>query len=266
MHEFQLHYTKPLWDKFFGLFGTNAESVFGHYTAENAVPWYTVMFVLAALFTLLVIFLLKPRKLSVDEPGYGQLTLETGVLAIRDLLVDNVGPHGMKYLPVIGTFGFLILISNLMGLVPGLMSPTASTSVTFALGISSFVYYNAIGIKENGLVGHLRHFAGPIIMLARLMFPIELISNFVRPDVARHPPVRQPLRRRADSRHHLESRAVDEVGAAGLNHAAQPLRRLHADLHLRAAVDPLHQRGLAPPRRARGRRDTTTRRARHRRS
>ena len=181
VHQFQVHYTKPLWDRFFHMFGTTAESVFGPYTADNAVPWYTVMFVLAAVFTLLVIFLLKPRRLSVDEPGYGQLTLETGVLAVRDLLVDNVGPHGMKYLPVIGTFGILILISNLMGLVPGLMSPTASTSVTFALGISSFVYYNAIGIRENGLVGHLKHFMGPIIWLAPLMFVIELISNLVRP-------------------------------------------------------------------------------------
>ena len=68
-----------------------------------------------------------------------------------------------------------------MGLVPGLMSPTASTSVTFALGITSFVYYNYIGISENGLVGHLKHFAGPIPWLAFLMFPIELISNLVRP-------------------------------------------------------------------------------------
>ncbi|HEX8116242.1 MAG TPA: F0F1 ATP synthase subunit A [Pyrinomonadaceae bacterium] len=181
VHQFQLHYTKPLWDRFFHNFGTTAESVFGPYTPENAVPWYTVMFVLAAVFAVLLILLLKPRKLSVDEPGYGQLTLETGVLAVRDLLVDNVGPHGAKFLPVIGTFGVLILISNLMGLIPGLMSPTASTSVTFALGISSFVYYNAIGIRENGLGGHLRHFMGPIIWLAPLMFVIELISNFVRP-------------------------------------------------------------------------------------
>ena len=181
VHHFQLKYTKPFWDSFLGMFGSSAESAFGPYTAENAVPWYTVMFVLAALFTLLVIFLLKPRRLSVDEPGYAQLTLETGVLAVRDLLVDNVGPHGLKYLPVVGTFGILILISNLMGLFPGLMSPTAHTSVTFALGISSFVYYNAIGIRENGLVGHLKHFMGPIIWLAPLMFVIELISNLVRP-------------------------------------------------------------------------------------
>ena len=181
LHHFQVEYTKPIWDSFFALFGTNAESVFGPYTAENAVPWWTVMFVLAALFTLALVWILKPSKLSVDEPGYAQLTLETGVLAIRDLLSDNVGPQGMKYLPVIGTFGTLILVSNLMGLIPGLMSPTAATSVTFALGISSFVYYNAIGIRENGLVGHLKHFMGPIIWLAPLMFPIELISNLVRP-------------------------------------------------------------------------------------
>lgn len=181
VHQFQLAYTKPLWDKFFSIFHTTAENVFGKYTVENAVPWYTVMFVLAIIFTVILIFIMKPRKLSVDEPTYRQMTLEAGVLAVRNLLIDNVGQHGLKYFPVIATFGMLILVSNLMGLVPGLMSPTASTSVTFALGISSFVYYNAIGIKENGLLGHLRHFAGPIPWLAVLMFPIELVSNFVRP-------------------------------------------------------------------------------------
>jgi F-type H+-transporting ATPase subunit a len=181
VHHFQMDYTKPIWEKFFGWFGTTPENVFGPYTVENAVPWYTVMFVLAVLLTLLLIWVMKPRKLSVDEPSYSQMTLEAGVLAVRNLLVDNIGPHGLKYFPVIATFGMLILVSNLMGLIPGLMAPTASTSVTFALGISSFVYYNAIGIKENGLVGHLRHFAGPIPWLAVLMFPIELVSNLVRP-------------------------------------------------------------------------------------
>lgn len=181
VHVFQLKYTHPIWETFFGWFGTTPENVFGQYTVENAVPWYTVMFVLAVLLTLLLIWVMKPRKLSVDEPSYSQMTLEAGVLAVRNLLIDNVGTHGLKYFPVIATFGMLILVSNLMGLIPGLMSPTASTSVTFALGISSFVYYNAIGIKENGLFGHLKHFAGPIPWLAVLMFPIELVSNLVRP-------------------------------------------------------------------------------------
>ncbi len=182
LYNFQIHYTKPLWDRFFAFFGTDADHVFAAspYSPDNAIPWYTVMFILACIFSLIVIWILKGR-LSHDDPEHGQLTLEAGVLAIRNLLEDNVGPHGLKYFPVIATFGVLILVSNLMGLIPGLMSPTASTSVTFALGISSFVYYNGIGIKENGLFGHLKHFAGPIVWLAPLMFPIELVSNFVRP-------------------------------------------------------------------------------------
>jgi F-type H+-transporting ATPase subunit a len=180
VHQFQVHYTKPLWDRFFAIFHTDAEKVFGPYTAENAIPWYTVMFVIACILSLIVIFLFR-RKLSEDEPGHGQQTLEVAVLSLRNMLADIVGPHGLKYFPVIGTFAVIILISNLMGFFPLFMSPTASTSVTFALGLSSFIYYNAIGVKENGVLGHLKHFAGPIWWIAPLIFLIELIGNLVRP-------------------------------------------------------------------------------------
>lgn len=180
VHQFQLQYTKPLWDWFFAKFGTNAEAVFGPYTAENAVPWYTVMFVIACVLSVVVILLLR-RKLSLEEPRGGQQTLEVAVLSIRSLLADVVGEHGLKYFPVVATFAVLILVSNLMGFFPMFMAPTAATSVTFALGIASFLYYNYIGIKENGLLGHLRHFAGPVIFIAPLIFLIELIGNLIRP-------------------------------------------------------------------------------------
>lgn len=181
LHHFQVAYTKPVWDKIFANFDTTAEQVFGTYTPENAVPWYTVMFFIACLLSVVVVWVLKGRYLSEDEPGGGQQTLEAAVLSIRGLIEDIVGPHGLKYFPVVATFAVLILISNLMGLFPMFMSPTASTSVTFALGIASFIYYNYIGIKENGLLGHLKHFAGPVLAISWMMFPIELISNFVRP-------------------------------------------------------------------------------------
>jgi len=177
VNQFELKYTKPVWDKFLG---TDASKVFGEYTPQTAVPWYTVMFIIACLLSILVIWLLK-RRLSHDEPSGQQQTLEVGVLAVRNLIVDVIGPHGVKYFPVVATFGVLILISNLMGFIPGLLAPTSSTSVTFALGISSFVYYNYIGVKENGLLGHLKHFMGPVLAIAPLLFIIELISNLVRP-------------------------------------------------------------------------------------
>jgi F-type H+-transporting ATPase subunit a len=178
--EFELKYTKPVWDKVLGAFGTTPEAAFGPYTAENAIPWYTVMFFIACILSVVIIWILK-GKLSESEPGGGQQTLEVSVLAVRSMIEDIIGPHGLKYFPVVMTFAVLILVSNLMGLFPLFMSPTAATSVTFALGLSSFLYYNFIGIKENGLLTHLKHFAGPIWWIAPLIFPIELISNFIRP-------------------------------------------------------------------------------------
>ncbi|MDX6288591.1 MAG: F-type H+-transporting ATPase subunit a [Blastocatellia bacterium] len=199
--DLEMKYTHPFWTKVLGKFGTTPDALFGVYTPENAIPWYTVMFVLACIISLVLIWVCK-GQLSEDEPGHGQQTLEVGVLAVRSMLEDIVGPHGLQYFPVVMTFAVLILVSNLMGLFPLFMSPTSATSVTFALGISSFVYYNYIGIKENtqrtsvthrflkwipgarlfkGLLLHLKHFAGPVWWIAPLIFPIEIISNFIRP-------------------------------------------------------------------------------------
>lgn len=186
VYDFQIAYTKPLWDQFFNYFGTNAEAVFGKYTVENAVPWYSIMFVIACILTIVVVWMLK-GKLSEDDPHQGQLTLEAGFIAIKDLVVSVIGEHGYKYFPVVATFAVLVLISNLMGLFPLFMSPTAHISVTLALGISSFVYYNYVGIHENGPINHLKHFAGPklpllmALIITPLIFGIELISNMIRP-------------------------------------------------------------------------------------
>lgn len=179
-YRFEMNYTYPLWTKFFAKFDTTPEAVFGPYTPETAIPWYTVMFVIACILSVAIIWILKGR-LSEDEPGYGQQTLEVGVLAVRGMLEDIIGPQGLKYFPVVMTFAVLILVSNLMGLFPLFVSPTAAVSVTFALGLSSFLYYNWIGIKENGILGHLKHLAGPVWWISWLIFPIELISNFIRP-------------------------------------------------------------------------------------
>lgn len=179
-YDFEMKYTYPLWKTFFAKFHTTPESVFGPYTPETAIPWYTVMFFIACILSVAIIWILKGR-LSHEEPGGGQQTLELGVLAVRSMLEDIIGPHGLKYFPVVLTFAVLILVSNLMGLFPLFMSPTSATSVTFALGLSSFLYYNYIGISENGVFRHLKHFAGPIWWIAPLIFPIELISNLIRP-------------------------------------------------------------------------------------
>jgi len=186
-HNIKVMYTEPLWNKYvFSHFGTTAESAFGPYTVENAIPWYTIMFAIACLLTIFVVRLLK-GKLSEDDPQPGQLTLEAGYLAIKDMIGSIIGDHGARHFPVVATFGILILVSNLMGQFPLFMSPTASVNVTFALGISSFVYFNYVGISENGLLGHIKHFAGPklpflmAMIITPLIFVIEIISTSIRP-------------------------------------------------------------------------------------
>ncbi|HQZ96387.1 MAG TPA: F0F1 ATP synthase subunit A [Pyrinomonadaceae bacterium] len=187
VYHFQKTYTEPMWNKYvFSKFGTTAEKAFGAYTVENAIPWYTIMFVIACLLTVFIVYLLK-GKLSEDDPNPGQLTLEAGYLTIKDMIGSIIGDHGARHFPVVATFGILILVSNLMGQFPMFMSPTASVNVTFALGIASFVYYNYVGISENGLFGHIAHFAGPklpfvmALIITPLIFVIEIISSSIRP-------------------------------------------------------------------------------------
>jgi F-type H+-transporting ATPase subunit a len=179
-YRFEMKYTYPFWHKFLAKFGSTPEAAFGPYAPETAIPWYTVMFIIACILSLVLIWILK-GKLSVEDPGHGQQTLEVGVLQVRSLIGDIIGEHGLKYFPVVMTFAVLILVSNLMGLFPLFVTPTSATSVTFALGLSSFVYYNYIGIKENGVLAHLAHLGGPIWWIAPLIFLIESISNLVRP-------------------------------------------------------------------------------------
>lgn len=188
VYNFQMAYTYPAWQWLLDKLGvkTTPEAILGPYSPETAIPWYTIMFIIACLLTFAVIWIFK-GKLSEDDPKHGQLTLEAGFLALKDLVVSVIGEHGYHYFPVVATFAVLVLISNLMGLFPLFMAPTASTSVTFALGISSFVYYNYVGISENGIIKHLAHFAGPklplimALIITPLIFGIELISNMIRP-------------------------------------------------------------------------------------
>ena len=186
VYRLQMATTYKFWSWMLEKFNTTPESVFGPYSPETAIPWYTVMFFIACILTVVIIWILK-GKMSEDDPTHGQLTLEAGFLAIKDMVTRVIGEQGYKYFPVVATFAILVLISNLMGLFPLFMSPTAHISVTFALGLTSFIYYNYVGISENGILNHLAHFAGPklplimALIITPLIFTIELISNMIRP-------------------------------------------------------------------------------------
>ncbi len=137
------------------------------------------MSLIVALLLILILGLAS-RKIQL-VPSKRQSLLELTIEAFENLLVDIIGEDGKKYMPLIATIGLFILSCNLLGLIPGFMAPTSKLNVTAGCALVVFVYYHWQGIKSQGLFKYLKHFTGPIPLLAPLLFPIEIISHFSRP-------------------------------------------------------------------------------------
>jgi F-type H+-transporting ATPase subunit a len=151
--------------------------------AENtARPWtnFIVMQILVAAIIVVLFAFLRPR-LSMDRPGKLQHIFEVIYTFLRGEANDNIGHEGPRFLPFLGTLFIFILFSNLIGIIPGFESPTMNPSVPAGCAVLVFVYYNFMGFKQQGLFKYLKHFAGPMPLLAPLMIPIELISHMARP-------------------------------------------------------------------------------------
>jgi F-type H+-transporting ATPase subunit a len=122
-------------------------------------------------------------RLSVQNPGKLQIVMEDGLTAFYALLDDFIGPKGRRYVPLLGTLALLIWLSNLAGLVPGLMAPTSNINVTLGCAITVWFYYHIEGIRAQGIVGYIKHFWAPPgspFWIGFLMFPIEIISHMAR--------------------------------------------------------------------------------------
>jgi F-type H+-transporting ATPase subunit a len=151
--------------------------------AENpAHPWsnFVTMEILVALIIITVFALLRPR-LSMDRPGKFQHIFEMMYEFLRGQTEDIIGQAGKRYMGFVGTLFIFILFANLLGIIPTFESPTMFAAVPLGCALATFVYYNLVGAQTQGIFHYLKHFAGPMPLLAPLMFPIEVISNLARP-------------------------------------------------------------------------------------
>jgi F-type H+-transporting ATPase subunit a len=163
--------------------GTHAEQ--GHHEHHyklGDIPDPHVLFWHSLLVALvLILFGWRARARLQKIPGsmqnFGEFVTEAMVNFTRGI----IGPGGEKYVPLVGTVFFFILVGNLFGQIPYLMSPTANLSTTLALGFIVFLYVQYLGIRANGIGGYVKHFMGPMPFVAPLLFPIELISEIVKP-------------------------------------------------------------------------------------
>lgn len=129
---------------------------------------------------LLVFFIMVRASLNVEKPTAVQSTAEM-LLEFVDGQAESIIGHGyQRFVPYCTCVGLFILLSNLLGLIPHFESPTAKPWVPLGIAVPTFLYYNYYGIREQGIVGYAKHFAGPIWWIAPLMFPIEIVSHLSR--------------------------------------------------------------------------------------
>jgi len=154
----------------------------GHPAEDPAHPWtnwiVTELLVVAIIF---VLFAVLRSRLSADKPGKLQLIFEAVYNFVAGQAHDAVDHGSSKYVPFLGTIFIFILFMNLIGIIPGFESPTMTPAVPLGLAVSVFLYYHWMGFRAQGVGKYLAHFAGPMLWLAPLMVPIEIISHFARP-------------------------------------------------------------------------------------
>ncbi len=146
---------------------------------QAPIPNAVAMEVLVVGFLILV-FLLVRARLSVEHPGGLQHIFEGIHGFVQQQSREIIGHHSESFTPFLVALGLFILVSNLLGLIPGFESPTAVPTVPLGCAIAAFFYYHFQGMKRQGPLHYAAHFAGPMPALAPLMIPIEIVSHLAR--------------------------------------------------------------------------------------
>ena len=137
---------------------------------ESVVVTWIIMAVIVALCIIFV------RNLKVENPGKGQLLLESAISTGQNFFEDVMGKENRKYIPYLLTVLIYIGISNIIGLF-GFKPPTKDLNVTAAIAIMSMILIEYSGIHKNGVKHWVKHFAEPVPFVA----PIMILEIVIRP-------------------------------------------------------------------------------------
>jgi F-type H+-transporting ATPase subunit a len=146
-----------------------------------------VIFALLVSLILVLVAYFASRKATVGVPGALQNGVEWAVERLNDFVVGILGEkYGPRYVPYLGTLFVYILFMNLFGLIPFMKSPTSNLNITFALGLTTFLYVQMEGVRNLGIVGYVDHLAGnPRSVLSwalvPIMLPVHVLGELAKP-------------------------------------------------------------------------------------
>jgi F-type H+-transporting ATPase subunit a len=129
---------------------------------------------------LIAFFVVVRLTLSVEKPNPAQQLAEMIHGFVGGQAEQVIGHGYQRFQAWVTCIGLFVLLNNLLGLIPGVTAPTSTVPVPLGLAAPTFLYYNFYGVREQGVIGYLKHFAGPVWWLAPLLFIIEVISHLAR--------------------------------------------------------------------------------------
>jgi F-type H+-transporting ATPase subunit a len=149
------------------------------------IPQYVLSsFSIAALLVVVSFATVGGKKLDdmvVPEPRFTLRNLLELLLGFIFGIAESIlGHQAKRYMPLLGTCFFFILLMNLLGLIPGFLPPTDKMNITVGLAVTIFLSTHVFGVREHG-IAYFKHFLGPVWWMAPLMLPIEIISHLARP-------------------------------------------------------------------------------------
>ncbi len=138
---------------------------------------YIFWMIISVVLTALVV-IIAGKKLTVIPTNKFANMVEYGYERVCANMGENaIGKGYEKHMPIILTFFFFILISNIIGLIPSFKTPTGTLSVTWALSTISFIYFNYVGIRAKGGWGYIKSIAPS--GLPKVMVPIIWLFEFI---------------------------------------------------------------------------------------
>jgi len=145
---------------------------------------FVTFLVILTFVIMFVLFYLAFRSPTV-VPGKLQTAMELGVAFVREqIAIPVLGQDGDRFLPLLASMFFFILIGNLFEVIPG-FSFSANSRVAFplTLAIIAWFTYNIVGIRKHGFFGYLRHTCiiaeAPALLRYSLLMVIEFVSNII---------------------------------------------------------------------------------------